>query len=86
MEKIDINLILAKLRSKQDRINFMRETGNKNINVLGFYVPGDRGFDFQILYSGAKGRKNGKGSIIYITAFANRPNRWSGFPLDPEVQ
>ena len=37
MERIDVQLLLSKLRTKEDRINFMRESGNDIFNILGFY-------------------------------------------------
>lgn len=65
MERVDINLVLSKLRSKEDRINFMRETGKINYHILGFYMPTDKGFDTKFFVQVLKGQKNVR-LYIYI--------------------
>ena len=58
MERIDTQLILSKLKSKEDRINFLRETGKLIFNILGFYLPNDKGFDAKFFIQVLKGEKN----------------------------
>lgn len=58
MERIDTQLIMSKLKSKEDRINFLRETGNLLFNILGFYLPNDKGFDTKFFMQVLKGEKN----------------------------
>ena len=58
MERIDTQLIMSKLKSKEDRINFLREKGNLLFNILGFYLPNDKGFDTKFFMQVLKGEKN----------------------------
>ena len=58
MEKVDMQLILSKLRSKEDRVNFMREIGKRYFIISGFYLPTDRGFDGKFFIQVLKGEKN----------------------------
>ena len=57
MDHVDVQLLLSKLRSKEDRINFMRETGKNFFLILGFYLPNDRGFDGKFFIQVLKGEK-----------------------------
>ena len=57
MDHVDVQLLLSKLRSKEDSINFMRETGKNFILILGFYLPNDRGFDGKFFVQVLKGEK-----------------------------
>lgn len=57
MDHVDVQLLLSKLRSKEDRINFMRETGKKFFLILGFYLPNDRRFDGKFFVQILKGEK-----------------------------
>ena len=58
MERIDVQLLLSKLRTKEDRFNFMGESGNHTFNILGFYLPNERGFDSKFVVQVLKGQKN----------------------------
>ena len=60
MERIDVQLLLSKLRTKEDRVNFMRESGNHFFIILGFYLPNERGFDSKFFIQVLKGQKNVK--------------------------
>ena len=70
MEQVDMQLILSKLRSKEDRVNFMREIGKRYFIISGFYLPTDRGFDGKFFIQALKGEKNVFFYIIYFSYYA----------------
>jgi hypothetical protein len=50
--------IIAKCKSKEDRINICRELGNKKFfNSIGYYLPSDNGYDAKFFLQFMAGKK-----------------------------